>query len=173
MCVCCFVLLARGWKRLERGLQPSCPGIFSRTLRLYHVDGSPVSPLPHLLDGHRGLVGSKAIPASSCPGPVRYPWGSIIELEMPPDETLGVMTSHFHNTNVLQSIRYAKSSYLADMSNMGQTQKKNRHEESKLVVFECAVLLDVLCQSLDNYALEEFRYGATSVYPSVGCWVWF
>jgi len=33
----------------------SCPGIFSSTLRF--IDSSPGSPLPHLLDGHRKLVG--------------------------------------------------------------------------------------------------------------------
>ena len=42
----------------------SCPGIFSRTLRFYYVASSPGSPLSHLLDGHRKLVGSSAIPAS-------------------------------------------------------------------------------------------------------------
>jgi len=36
----------------------SCPGIFSRTLLFYYVASSPSSPLPHLLDGHRKLVGS-------------------------------------------------------------------------------------------------------------------
>ena len=70
----------------------SCPGIFSRTLRFYYVASSPGSPLPHLLDGHRKLVGSSAIPARSCPGPVRYPWRSIVDLEVPPDETPGLMT---------------------------------------------------------------------------------
>jgi len=65
----------------------SCPGIFSRTLRFYYVASSPASPLPHLLDGHRKLVGCSPIPARSCPGPVRYPWGSIAGLEVPPDET--------------------------------------------------------------------------------------
>ena len=82
----------------------SCPGIFSRTLRFYYVASSPGSPPPHLLDGHRKLVGSSTIPVKSCPGPVRYPWGSIVELEVPPDETPGLMTLHPHNTNVLQSI---------------------------------------------------------------------
>jgi len=65
----------------------SYPGIFSRTLHFYYVASSPGSPLPHLLDGHRKLVGSSAIPARSCPGPVWYHWGSIVELEVPPDET--------------------------------------------------------------------------------------
>jgi len=60
----------------------SCPGIFSRTLCFYYVASSPGSPLPHLLDGHRKLVGCSAIPARSCPGPVRYHWGSIVELEV-------------------------------------------------------------------------------------------
>jgi len=49
----------------------SCPGIFSRTLRFYYVASFPGSPLPHVLDGHRKLVGSSAIPARSCLGPVR------------------------------------------------------------------------------------------------------
>ena len=48
----------------------SCPGIFSRTLRFCYVASSPGSPLPHLLDGHRKLVGRSVIPARSCPGPV-------------------------------------------------------------------------------------------------------
>ena len=76
---------------------------------LFYVASSPGSPLPHLLDGHRKLVGCSAIPARSCPGPVRYHWTSIVELEVPPDETPGLMTLHPHNTNVLQSITYAKS----------------------------------------------------------------
>ena len=53
----------------------SCPGIFSRTLHFYYVASSPGSPLPHLLDRHRKLVGYSAIPARSYPGPVRYHWG--------------------------------------------------------------------------------------------------
>ena len=57
--------------RKIRNEASSCPGIFSRTLRFYYVASSPSSPLPHLLDGHRKLVGSSAIPARSCPGPVR------------------------------------------------------------------------------------------------------
>ena len=32
---------------------------------------------------------------------------------------------------------------------------------AKLVVCQCAVLFSVLCQSLNNYALKEFHYGAT------------
>ena len=60
----------------------------------------PGSRLPHLLDGHRDIVGCTASPASSCPGPVRYRWASIVELEVPPDETPGLMTLHLHNTNV-------------------------------------------------------------------------
>jgi len=98
----------------------SCPGIFSRTLRFYYVASSPGSPLPHLLDGHRKLVGSSVILARSCPGPVRYHWGSIVELEVPPDKTPGLMTLHPHNTNVLHSITYAKSPYPPDRSNSGQ-----------------------------------------------------
>ena len=93
--------------RKIRNQASSCPGIFSRTLRFYYVASSPGSPLPHLLDGHRKLVGRSEIPARSCPGPVRYHWGCIVELEVPPDETPGLMTLHPHNTNVLQSITYA------------------------------------------------------------------
>ena len=66
--------------RKIRNEASSCPGIFSRTLRFHYVASSPGSPLPHLLDGHRKLVGCSAIPARSCPGPVRYHWGSIVEL---------------------------------------------------------------------------------------------
>ena len=108
--------------RKIRNETSSCPGIFASTLRFYDVASSPGSPLPHLLDGHRKLVGCSAIPARSCPcpGPVRYPWGSIIELEVPPDDTPGLMTLHPHNTNVLQSITYAKSPYPPDRSNPGQ-----------------------------------------------------
>ena len=71
------------WRAAETGLKPLCllrarneacsyPGIFSITLRFYYVASSPGSPFPHLLDGHRKLVGSCAIPARSCPGPFRY-----------------------------------------------------------------------------------------------------
>ena len=100
----------------------SCPRIFSRTLRFYYVASSPGSPpgLPKLLDGHRKLVRSSAIPARSCPGPVRYHWGNTVELEVPPDETPGLMTLHPHKTNVLQSITYAKSPHPPDRSNPGQ-----------------------------------------------------
>jgi len=86
--------------RKTRKEASSCPGIFSRTLRFYYVASSPGSPLPHLLDGHRKLVGSSAIPARSWPGPVWYHWGSIVELGVPPDKTPGLMTPHPHNTNV-------------------------------------------------------------------------
>jgi len=89
----------------------SRPGIFSRTLRFYYIASFPGSPLPHLLDGHIKLVGCSAIPARSRPGPIPYHWGSIVELELPPDETPGLMTPHHHNTNVLQSITYAKSHF--------------------------------------------------------------
>ena len=56
--------------RKIRNEASSCPGIFSRTLRFYYVASSTGSPLPHLLDGHRKLVGRSAIPAWSlqCPG---------------------------------------------------------------------------------------------------------
>jgi len=73
--------------RKFRNEASSCPGIFFSTLSFYYVARSPGSPLPHLLDGHRKLVGRSAIPARSCPGPVRYHWGRIVELEVPPDET--------------------------------------------------------------------------------------
>jgi len=53
--------------RKIRNEASSCPGIFSRTLRFYYVASSPGSPLPHLVDGHRKLVGRSAIPARSCP----------------------------------------------------------------------------------------------------------
>jgi len=33
------------------------------------------------------------------PGPVRYHWGSIVELEVPLDGTPGLMALHPHNTN--------------------------------------------------------------------------
>ena len=98
----------------------SYPGIFSRALRFYYVASSPGSPLPHLLDGHRKLVGCSALPARSCPEPVWYHWGSIIGLEVPPDQTPGLMTLQPHNTNVLQSITYAKSPYPPNRSNSGQ-----------------------------------------------------
>jgi len=60
------------------------------------VASSPGSLLPHLpsLDGHRKLVGCSAIPARSCLGPVLYTWGSIVKLEVPPDETPGLITLH-------------------------------------------------------------------------------
>ena len=80
----------------------SCPGIFSRTLCFYYVASSPGSPFPHLLDRHRKLAGRSAIPARSCPGPVWYHWGSIVELEVPSDETPGLMTLHPHNTNPIR-----------------------------------------------------------------------
>ena len=108
--------------RKIRNKASSCPGIFSRarTLRFYYVANSPGSPLPHLLDRHRKLVGCSAIPARSCPRAVWYHWGSIVELEVPPDETPGLMTLQPHNTNVLQSITYPKSPYPPDRSNSGQ-----------------------------------------------------
>ena len=110
---------ARGGEA-DRNEASICPGIFSRTLRFYNVASFPASPLPYLLDRHRKLVGRSAIPARSCPGPVRYHWGSLAELEVPPDETPGLMTLHPHNTIVLQSITYAKLPYPPDRSNSGQ-----------------------------------------------------
>ena len=73
-----------------------------------------------LLDGRRKLVGRSAIPARSCPGPVWYHWGSIVELEVPPDETPGLMTLQPNNTNILQNITYAKSPYPPNRSNSAQ-----------------------------------------------------
>jgi len=112
--------------RKIRNEASSCLEIFSRTLRVYYV--SPGLPLLHLLDQHRDVVGSSAFPAGACTEPVRYPWGSIVELEVPPDKTPGLMTLHLHNTNVLQSITYAKSPYPLDISNMGQKNQCFRHE---------------------------------------------
>ena len=105
--------------RKIRNEASSCPGIFSRTLRFYYVASSPGEPLPHLLDGHRKLVGCSAVPARSCPGPVPDRWGSIVELEVPPDETPGLMTLRPHNT-ILQSITYTISPYPPVISNTGQ-----------------------------------------------------
>jgi len=51
--------------RKIRNEASSCPGIFSRTLYFYYVASSRGSPLPHLLDGHRKLVGRSAIPTRS------------------------------------------------------------------------------------------------------------
>jgi len=106
--------------RKIRNEASSCSGIFFCILCVYFVASSPSSPLPHLLDRHRKLVRRSAIPACSCPGPVWCPWGSIGELEVPPNETPELMTFHPHNTNVLHSITYAKSPYAPDRSNLGQ-----------------------------------------------------
>ena len=114
-CVCCFVLFTRGWGRLE----PRPLGSSLELYAFYYVASSPGSPLPHLLDGHRKLVGCRGIPARPCPGPVRYPWGSIVELEVPPDKTPWLMTLHPYNTTVLQSTTYAKSPYPPDRSKSG------------------------------------------------------
>jgi len=110
--------------RRIRNETSGCPGIFSRPLRFYYVNSSPGSPL----HGYRKLVGSSAIPARSCPGRVWCHWGSIGELEVPPDETPGLMTLQPHNTIVLQSITYAKSPYPPDRSNSGQ--KSNAFDTS-------------------------------------------
>jgi len=59
--------------RKIRNKASSCAGIFSKTFRFHYVARSPSSPLPHLLNGHRELVGYSAIPTSSCAGPVQYP----------------------------------------------------------------------------------------------------
>jgi len=94
------------WKKTRRnsGPTPVARGGSGATAPLFAappVASSPGSPLPHLLDGHRKIVRSSAIPARSCPGPVQYHWGSIIELEVPPDETPELMTLRSHNTNAL------------------------------------------------------------------------
>ena len=61
--------------------------------------------------------------------PVWYPqWGSIVELEVAPNKTPGLMTFHPYNTNVLQSITYAKSPCPPNISNTGQ--KKNSFDTS-------------------------------------------
>jgi len=86
---------------------------------VYTCDSKSMAGVPKgqaLLDGHRKLIGSSAIPAGS----VWYPRGSIVELEVPPDETQGLMTLHSHNTTVLQSITYAKSPYSPNISSTGQ-----------------------------------------------------
>jgi len=80
----CFVLITRGWERLET--RPPVALGSSPELFVFDVASSPGSRLPHLLDGHRKLVGSSVNLVRSCPGPVRYHWGSIVELEVPPDE---------------------------------------------------------------------------------------
>ena len=80
----CFIDLRVGKISNEAS---SCPGISSRTLRFYYVAGSPGSPLPYLLDGHRKLAGYTAmIPARSCPGPVRYHWGRRYSYNEPLDK---------------------------------------------------------------------------------------
>jgi len=68
LCLMSYVLLCFIDPRVRkiRNEASSCPGIFCTTLRVYHVASSPSSPLPHLLDRHRKLVGSSAIPARSC-----------------------------------------------------------------------------------------------------------
>jgi len=107
--------------RRNSGPTPLARGVFCFPSSLPFFSSSPFSPLPHFLDGNTKLVGCSAISARSCPGPVRYPWGSIVELAVPPDETPRLMTQalHPHNTNVLQSITYAKSPYPPDRSNTG------------------------------------------------------
>ena len=55
----------------------------------------------------RKRVGRSAIPARSCPGPVRYHWGSIAELEVPPDETPELMTLQCV-TNITSYIHWSK-----------------------------------------------------------------
>ena len=108
--------------RKIRNKASKCPGIFSKTLHFYYVATSPGSPLLHLLDGHRKLIGCSAIPARSCPGPVSLSLRKYYKvwLEVPPDETPGLTTIQPHNTNVLQSITYFKLPYPPDTSNPGQ-----------------------------------------------------
>ena len=141
----------------------SCPGIFFRTLRFYYVASSPGSPLLHLLDRHRKLVGYSAIPARSCPGPVRYHWGSIVELEVPPDETPGLMTLHPHNTNVLQSITYAKSPYPPDRSNPGQ--KSNAFDTSMASPFRQN---NLTVRFSHRYIITAAECGCSRHRPSLG-----
>jgi len=88
--------------RKIRNEASSCLEVFFSTLRFYNVARSPGSPHPHLLDGHRKLVGCSAVPARSCPGPVRYPWVSIMGLEAPPNKTPGLMRLHPQSANVFQ-----------------------------------------------------------------------
>jgi len=59
--VCVLLCLIEPRERKIRNEASSCPGIFSKTLRFYYVASSPGSPLPHLLDGHRKLVGRSVI----------------------------------------------------------------------------------------------------------------
>jgi len=106
MCVALFYW-PEGEKDWKQGLQ-SPWDLSAFTLSL----SPPVHPSPIFLTDTEKLVGCSVIPARSCPGPVWYPWGSIEELEMPPGETPGLMTFHPHNTNILQSVTYDKSSYL-------------------------------------------------------------
>jgi len=65
------------WRAAAPGLKPG-PPLAARP----YVASCPGSPLPHLLDGHKKLVGCSAIPVRSCPGPGRYTWGRIVELEV-------------------------------------------------------------------------------------------
>jgi len=56
----------------------------------HYVASSQGSPLPHpsfFLDKHRDIERCSAIQESACPGLVGYDWGSIVELDVPPDET--------------------------------------------------------------------------------------
>jgi len=73
---------------------PAGPTEMAETLCFYYVASSPGTPFPHILDEHRKLVESSAISTSSCPRPSEYPWGSIVEWEVPSDETPGLITLH-------------------------------------------------------------------------------
>jgi len=118
--VCVLLCFIDPRMRKIRNEDSSCPGIFSRNLRFHYVASSPGSPLPHLLDRHRKLVGRSAIPARSYPRPLQYHWGRTVELEVTPDETPGLITLYPHNTNVLPNITYVSSPYPPNQSNSGQ-----------------------------------------------------
>jgi len=76
------------WRAAAAGLAPlrlprarnkasSCPGIFSRTLCCYYVASSPGSPLSHLLDGHRKLVGCSPARCVCCFVLLTQYWGIV------------------------------------------------------------------------------------------------
>jgi len=65
------------WRAAAPGLKPG-PPLAARP----YLASCPGSPLPHLLDRHKNLVGCSEIPVRSCPGPGRYTWGRIVELEV-------------------------------------------------------------------------------------------
>ena len=57
-CVCVLLCFIDPRVRKIRNEVSSCPAIFCRTLCLHYVAGSPGSPLPHLVDRYRDIVGS-------------------------------------------------------------------------------------------------------------------